>query len=231
MSTHNPELQPPHQPAGSEAIQPGAPDFVETPEPMVVLSVHEQIPLWLYVVCAFALFMAGSSFTGFGSFGLGLYDQGMGGASLGSTSQEALAPPTPLELGKKVYGNNCASCHQPTGEGQPGKYPPVAGSEWVVGSKERLAAIILHGLTGPVTVKGASFGTDQMAAWQTVLTSDQIANVMTYLRGTWGNTGGPVTPAEVDAAKAKFASQTAAYGEADLLKIAPHGADPTDAKK
>jgi len=230
MSSHNPELQPPEQPHGNSAIQPDSPDFVETPDPLLSLDKREKFPIWLYLICGFALFMAGSSFTGFSNFGMGLYDQGQGGPAIAGASQEVLAPPTPLAMGKKVYDGNCASCHQSTGEGQPGKYPPMANSEWVIGSKDRLAAIILHGLAGPVTVRGGSYGTEQMVAWGGVLTSDQIANVMTYLRGSWGNTAGPVTSAEVDAAKAKFASQSTAYCEADLLKIAPHGPDPTDKK-
>ena len=53
---------------------------------------------------------------------------------------------------------------------------------------------------------------------------------MTYIRGTWGNTAGAVTPDEVNAAKTKCTGQTTAWTEAGLLGIAPHGADPTDKK-
>ena len=60
--------------------------------------------------------------------------------------------------------------------------------------------------------------------------TEKIANLMTYLRGSWGNTAGPVTVDEVTAAKTKFASHAAAFTEAELLQIAPHGPDPTDKK-
>jgi mono/diheme cytochrome c family protein len=234
MSNHNPELKPPHVPSPSEAIQPDAPDFVETPDFPAIVDDHQRVPAWLYIICGLFLFLAGSSFTGFNTFGLGLLDQGPGGVPLAaSLGTQAAEPTDPMTLGGKVYRNNCASCHQPDGNGQPGKVPPLAGSEWVMGSKPRLAAIILHGLSGNVTVKGATYGTQVMTPWASILTDDQIANVMTYIRGTpsFGNAVGPVTSAEVTAAKAKFAAQGGTpYSEADLLKIAPHGPDPTDKK-
>ncbi|MCE0522293.1 MAG: cytochrome c [Methylacidiphilales bacterium] len=232
MSHQNPQVESPPPPSGDEAIQPNAPDFVETPEVAPLSTEREPLPIWLYLICGFALFLTGSSFTGFGIFGRDMLDQGPGGPVMSSGSQAlAEAPATPMDLGKKVYGGNCANCHQPSGEGQPGKYPPLAGSEWVLGSKERLAAILLKGLQGPVTVKGASFGTDVMPAQETVLTPDKIADLMTYLRASWGNNAGPVTVDEVNAAKTKFASHSSAWTEAELLKIAPHGADPSDKPK
>ena len=134
--------------------------------------------------------------------------------------------------GKKVYSLKCATCHHGSGEGEPGKYPPLASSEWVLGSKERIAAIILHGLSGPLTVKGSPYGSDQqMAAWGGDLSDKQIANVMTYIRASWGNTADATTPEEITiAARTKFASQSAALNEADLLKIPAQGADAS-AKK
>ncbi len=191
---------------------------------------REPVPTWLYLLCGVLLFLTGSSFTGFQIFGGDLLDQGPGGPTMASASTQVEAPATPLDLGKKIYGGNCANCHQGTGAGQPGSYPPLAGSEWVLGSKERLAALLLKGVQGPLTVKGATYSTQVMPAQEAVLTPEKIADLMTYLRGSWGNTAGPVTPDEVNAAKTKFASRTAAWTEPDLLQIAPHGPDPTDKK-
>jgi mono/diheme cytochrome c family protein len=231
MSHQNPQVESPTPPSGDDAIQPNAPDFIETPEVPALSTERESLPIWLYLLCGFALFLAGSSFTGFGIFGRDMLDQGPGGPVLASSSQTAVeAPATPMDLGKKIYGGNCASCHQASGAGEPGSYPPLDGSEWVLGSKERLAAILLKGLQGPLTVKGGSFGTSVMPAQEAVLTPEKIANLMTYLRGAWGNKAGPVTVDEVNAAKAKFASHSAAFTEPELLKIAPHGPDPTDKK-
>ena len=230
MSTHNPELPPPHHVPPNEAIQPNAPDFVETPDMTPGLGEHEPLPVWLYFVCGVALFLAGSSFTGFSTFGLGVMDQGPGSPTVSTASAGPAAEETPLSQGKKVYGSNCANCHQSTGEGQPGSYPPLGGSEWVIGNKERLAAILLHGVAGPITVRGASYGTQVMPAWASALTDEKIADVMTYMRATWGNTANAATPEEVGAARAKFASQSAPWSEAELTKMAPNGPDPSDKK-
>jgi mono/diheme cytochrome c family protein len=230
MSKQNPQVESPEPPRHDVALQPNSPDFVETPEIEPLSMEKEPLPIWLYVVCALALFFTGSSFTGFDIFGRGLLDQGPGGPTLSSSTKQTEAPETPLERGKKVYGGNCANCHQPTGVGQPGSYPPLAGSEWVLGSKERLAALLLKGVQGSITVKGAQFGTQVMPAQEASLSPEKLSDLMTYIRASWGNTAGAVSVDEVNAAKAKFASQTAAYDEAGLLKIAPHGPDPTDKK-
>jgi len=231
MSNQNPHVESPPTPSGNDAIQPNAPDFIETAEVAPLSAEREPLPVWLYLLCGFALFLAGSSFTGLGSFGQGLLDQGPGGpVHVGGAATATAAPLNPMQQGKKIYDGNCASCHQASGVGSPGSYPPLAGSEYVVGSKERLAAVLLKGLQGPVTVKGASFGTMVMPAQESVLTPEKIADLMTYLRGSWGNAANAVTADEVNAAKTKFASRTSAWTEPDLLKIAPHGPDPSDKK-
>lgn len=177
----------------------------------------ESLPVWLYIICGFALFLAGSSFTGFG----GLYDQGPGEPIVASSASNAAAaaPLNPMDMGHQVYSGNCANCHQASGEGQPGSYPPLGGSEFVVGDKTTLACIMLHGLQGPVTVKGGEYGTQQMPGWGTVLNDAKLAAVMTYIRASWGNKGDPVKPEEIAAARAKFADHTEAYTK-DTLKQA-----------
>jgi len=230
MSKQNPHVESPPTPSGEDAIQPTAPDFIETPEVAPLSADREPLPVWLYLLCGFTLFLVGSSFTGFGIFGRDMLDQGPGGP-LASASQSATeAPATPMDLGKRIYGGNCANCHQASGAGQPGAYPPLVGSDYVLGSKERLAAILLKGVQGSLTVKGASFGTQVMPAQEMVLTPEKLANLMTYIRGSWGNTANAVSTDEVNAAKTKFASQSASWTEADLLKIAPNGPDPSDKK-
>jgi mono/diheme cytochrome c family protein len=232
MSHQNPGVESPPNPHPDEALQPDAPDFRETPQVPSLSEDRKALPVWLYIVGGIILFLSGSSFTGFQIFGRGMLDQGPGGPVLASASSQVAPPATPMELGKKIYAGNCASCHQGNGEGQPGTYPPLVQSEWVLGSKERLTAILLKGITGPITVKGATFSTAVMPAQEAALTPEKLANLMTYLRGSkdWGNPAGPVTTEEVNAAKTKFASHSAAWTEPELLKIAPHGADPTDKK-
>jgi mono/diheme cytochrome c family protein len=223
MSTQNPDLLSPRR-TQNDSVQPGATDFVETPEtPVVPAREHEALPAWLYLICGLALFLAGSSFGGFGS--LGQYDEGPGAPIVATNlgTPAPAAPVDPMALGKNVYGNTCANCHQASGEGQPGSYPPLAGSEWVLGDKQALYAIVLHGLQGPLTVKGGTYGTQQMLGWGTTLTDSKIAAVMTYIRASWGNTADAVKPEDITAARAKFAGKgDNAYSQTELLKISPN---------
>jgi len=232
MSNENPHLISPPVPDPHEAIQPNSPDFRETPDIEPFSDLREHFPVWLYIVCGVALFLAGSSFTGFQTFGRDMLDQGPGGAIKAPAAEVAEAPLTPAQIGAKVYSQNCASCHQGNGGGSSGMYPPLAGSEWVLGSKARLTAILLKGLQGPVTVKGASYSAAVMPPWESSIAPDKLADLLTYLRGNteWGNTAGPVSVDEINAAKTKFAAQKANYTEEQLLAIAPNGPDPTDKK-
>jgi mono/diheme cytochrome c family protein len=230
MSNENPHLISPPPPDPHQAIQPDSPDFRETPDIAPFSDLREHFPIWLYLICGVALFLAGSSFTGFETFGRGMLDQGAGTPMAASGATQVEAPLSPVELGAKVYGQNCASCHQASGAGQPGMYPPLVASDWVVGSKVRLAAILLKGLQGPITVGGATYSAAVMPSWETSIPPDKMADLMTYLRASWGNKAGPVTEDEVTAAKTKFSAQTAAYSQEQLLSIAPNGPDPTDKK-
>ena len=230
MSNENPHVESPHEPSGDDAIQPTSPDFIEMPEVPALSMEKEPMPIWLYLVCGIALFLAGSSFTGFEVYGRGMLDQGAGGPIAAGIAPPA-APPTPAQLGKSLYNGNCANCHQGTGEGQPGSYPPLAGSEYVLGNKKRLSAIMLAGVSGPITVKGGTYSTQVMPGWAGVFTDEKLADIMTYLRSTWGNTANPVTADEVSAARSACAAHASSpYSEADLLGIAPHGPDPSDKK-
>jgi mono/diheme cytochrome c family protein len=233
MSRQNPQVQSPPQPAHDQSIQPNSPDFVETPDVAPLSSDNESLPTWIYLICGFALFMAGSSFLGLSDFGLGMLDQGPGGAVAPSREQaQTQVASSPMDIGKALYGGNCANCHQGSGAGEPGSYPPLVGSEWVIGSKERLAAIMLAGVSGPITVKGATFSTQVMPGWSGNFTDEKMAAIMTYIRGTWGNTANAVKTEEVAAARTKFTAHLSTpYSEADLKAIAPDGPDPSDKKK
>lgn len=103
--------------------------------------------------------------------------------------------------GATVYTANCAGCHGATGLGQPGVFPPLANNPVVTGPADKVIAIVDNGLNNvPITVNGAKFqGT--MPAWKGNLTPAQIADVLTYVRSAWTNKAGPITTAEVSAAK------------------------------
>lgn len=116
----------------------------------------------------------------------------------GAGTGGAAAAPDPMVLGKKVFTQNCAVCHHANGEGVPGQFPPLVGSEWVLANSEwhgdnHIVKIVLNGLQGVVTVKGQQFN-NVMAPWGKVLNDDQIAAVLTYVRNEWGNKAAPITP-------------------------------------
>lgn len=129
----------------------------------------------------------------------------------------AVATVTPAQLGKKVYANICQACHQATGLGVPGVYPPLAASEWVTGSEERAIRIVLHGLNGPITVEGKEYN-NAMAALGSVLKDDQVANVLTYIRQEWGNAA-PEVKAETVARVRSEVGNRSPWTAAELLKI------------
>ena len=110
-----------------------------------------------------------------------------------------------MEAGKEVYmkaaagGGMCFTCHQPNGEGLAGQFPPLAGSDWVLGDKERLIKISMYGLMGEIDVNGVKY--NNVMAPPGIppgsLTDDQIANVLTYIRNDWGNSASAVSADEV----------------------------------
>jgi mono/diheme cytochrome c family protein len=119
-------------------------------------------------------------------------------ASSGSSMTAQAGAAASAAAGKTVYTTNCASCHQATGQGVPGTFPPLAGSQIVTGDPAHVIHIVKFGLTGPVQVSGNSFN-GQMPAWTPQLSSGAIASVVTYIRSSWGNTASPVTADQVDA--------------------------------
>jgi nitrite reductase (NO-forming) len=124
----------------------------------------------------------------------------------GPTSLEPAAAPAPpsaepvtkeakMEAGSKVYATTCAACHQPTGRGLAGAFPPLAGSDFLMADKERAIGVVVGGLKGPVTVNGQAF--DAMMPPQSHLPDEDLANALTYVMNSWGNNGGVVTKQEV----------------------------------
>jgi ubiquinol-cytochrome c reductase cytochrome b subunit len=124
---------------------------------------------------------------------------GPAGASSAGGSGGTAAAPAAAGNGATVYGANCAGCHGATGMGQPGVFPPLAGNPVVTGDPKAVIHIVTDGLSGNVTVKGATYN-GQMPAWKGTLTNGQIADVITYIRNGWGNKASSVTAADVAAA-------------------------------
>lgn len=110
----------------------------------------------------------------------------------------------------------CSTCHQPTGLGLDPAFPPLAGSEVVTGPAEVPIAIVLHGLQGPLTVKGKQYN-GAMVAWGQ-LSDEDIATTLTYERSSWGNSAPAVTAAEVAAVREATKSRTTPWTWDELQK-------------
>ena len=130
----------------------------------------------------------------------------------------AAAAKEQLPDGKQVFSTTCAACHQASGEGVPGVYPPLAGSEWVTGDEAKVVRILLHGVTGPIEVAGETFNS-MMPPWGATLKDADIAAVLTYARSTWGNKGTPITAAKVASIRAATASRTTPWTAAELAAV------------
>jgi len=184
----------------------------------------EPLSLWLIGIYGLAIFF-GSAYLGrySGNFtGNGLDPFGGAPHSTKSTSGPGAGPAVELtqaERGRKIFSANCATCHQMTGLGVAGQYPPLAGSEYVNGGTRRLGMIVLKGLQGPLTVKGMSFGSAVMQPWDKTLNDAKIADVLTFVRQEWGNTGGPVAAESIAALRKELANHPDSYTEADLKAV------------
>lgn len=143
-----------------------------------------------------------------------------GAGTPAATKAAARATPAQLALGKQHYGTTCVACHQAAGEGVPGTYPPLAGSDWVTGDQSRLAHIILHGVTGEMEVAGETYS-GVMPGWGPMMTDEEIAAVMTYIRASWGNKAPPVKTETVAAARKQHSNRTAPWTVAELAAQYP----------
>lgn len=117
--------------------------------------------------------------------------------------------------GKQLFAANCVACHQATGKGLPGVFPPLDGSEWVTGDERTVANILLHGVTGDLTVAGNVFK-GAMPSFQQ-LGDAELAAVASYVRSEWSNKAPPIAAA-LFAAERKAAVRTTPFNGDDELK-------------
>jgi mono/diheme cytochrome c family protein len=218
----------------------------------------EPVPFWVAVVCGGLLAWGGYYIGAYtADFRRDVFDR----SDLKDVAPPAVAAPDPnprtvddlKRIGEQKYLAICASCHGPEGKGQPAqKIPPLDGSEWVAGneaSAARLSRILLYGLNGPITVKGALYGGAVMPNQGNILKDYELAGVITYVRNSWGNKADPdnakpaITADEVKAARAKEGARktngTQPMSQDELLKLpvtysdtgAAPAAPKTDGKK
>jgi mono/diheme cytochrome c family protein/glucose/arabinose dehydrogenase len=133
-----------------------------------------------------------------------------------------------LELfnaGKLIYMKEgyCTTCHQPDGKGlSAAGFPPLSGTKWVTGNDERLIKVVLKGLLGPIEVEGKKYpGQVPMTPFAGLLNDDEVAAVLTYVRNSFGNQGGPITAEKVKQVRASVESKKDFYSPTELLKAHP----------
>lgn len=105
-----------------------------------------------------------------------------------------------IELGKRLFTSVCAACHQPTGRGLPNVFPPLAGSDYLNANKDRAIQTVIFGRQGDVVVNGQKFN-NSMPSFP--LNDENIADVLTFVYNSFGNSGLEVTPEEVRALRSQ----------------------------
>ncbi len=135
-----------------------------------------------------------------------------------------------LELytaGKEIFAKEgyCITCHQPDGKGlKSSGFPPLAGTEWVTGSEDRMIKIVLKGIMGPIEVNGEKYpGQVPMTPYGGLLNDEEMASVITYVRNSFGNKAPAVYPEKVKAIRAATKSKKDFYSPTKLLKEHPMG--------
>jgi mono/diheme cytochrome c family protein len=177
------------------------PQTRELPDP------YEQthaIPVWLTLL-AVALAVWGVVY-------LALYAGSDWGNYGDSRSLAALEPPqvnaagVAAADGKALFTTHCSACHQATGLGLPGAFPPLAATEAVTGKPESLVKIVLLGISGKLTVKGSTY-TGQMPSFAQ-LSDPEIAAIGSYERSSFGNAAPPFDGALVARVRGELQGRT-----------------------
>ncbi len=100
-----------------------------------------------------------------------------------------------IKAGEARFAGTCSVCHQNNGAGLAGVFPPLAGSDYLMADRLRSINIVLNGLSGQVTVNGNTYNSVMPPMSQ--LNDDELANILTYVRNSWGNKGDSVNAADV----------------------------------
>lgn len=122
-----------------------------------------------------------------------------------------------LSGGEALYVQYCAACHGRDGEGVPGAFPPLVGTERVEGDPSALIVLSLDGVSGPLEVLGESY--NGFMPGQAQLSDEDMAELLTFVRGAWGNRGEGVSPERVAELRAETADRVSAWTQAELDEL------------
>jgi mono/diheme cytochrome c family protein len=133
-----------------------------------------------------------------------------------------------LELftkGKAVFLREgfCSTCHQADGKGLPASgFPPLNGTQWTTGNEERFIKLVLNGLYGPIEVNGKQYsGQVPMTPFGGMLTDEEVAAVITYVRKSFGNQASAVSAEKVKKVREATKGKTGFYTPKELLSVHP----------
>lgn len=104
-----------------------------------------------------------------------------------------------IEQGRRLFTSICAACHQASGQGRANQFPPLAGSDYLNADKNRTINLVIYGHQGEVIVNGLKYN-NSMPAFP--LSDQDVANVLTFVYNSFGNSGLEVNPEEVKAQRA-----------------------------
>jgi len=200
---------------------PSAAPSAESPEPK---ARPVAVPVWL-IVLLFLLLYGGMVYFDrcSGWFAEQVYTPYQSVQEL-EAMQPASGPPGLAQLGLLVYNKpTCVACHQANGKGLPGQFPPLVRSHWILEPEPgRVIRIVLDGLSGPLEAEGQSFN-GAMVPWRDVLTDEEIAAVLTYVRqnAEWGNNAPAVKPERVKEVREKTKQHKQSWMPDELLKVSP----------
>jgi len=124
--------------------------------------------------------------------------------------------------GRQIYLTSCIACHGSDGKGTKFLAPPLAGSDWVNGSKERLVRVLLHGLSGQITVSGKDYDTPEVQPVMPPLAglgNSEIAAVLTYIRREWGNTADPISSGDINRIRIAAQGRTIPWTAFELQEL------------
>ena len=129
------------------------------------------------------------------------------------------------EKGHEIYSKEgyCGTCHQTDGLGlKASGFPPLVGTQWVLGDEERLIKLTLKGLHGPITVNKTDYpGHVPMTPFGGLLTDDEVAAVLTYVRNDWKNKASVIQPEMVKKVRAAIEDKEGFYSPDELLEAHP----------
>ena len=131
-------------------------------------------------------------------------------------------PAKEYPMGAALFQNVCQACHGAEGNGVTSLAPPLNNSDWVTGDKERLAAVVLYGLNGPIRVNNKMYKVPEVSgempgiASNPDISDEEVAQVLSYIRNTWANSAEKVSKEEVAAIRLKYKGRQKAFTEKDF---------------